>query len=297
MKTLVLLLGVVVLTSAIDFSNLRRPEDLDSFWDRLDPSLQKFRNTKAIPDRRILGGDLAELGQFPYQAVVTAFWPNGNNIFCGGILVSTNFVLTAAHCVISDSPASFGTIMVGAQNRQQQEPSQQNSEFGTITPHPNYVASLLRNDIAIISLASPVVFTEFVQPAVLPALSDTRTFAGLTGTVSGFGRTSNTAGSPVSNQLWFTSNPIMSNADCQAIWGTTWVTEQNICMSQEGGRTICHGDSGGPLTVAEDGGSLVVGMVSFLHVSGCISDFPPGFVRMSHYLEWIAEETDADIRD
>jgi len=44
---------------------------------------------------KIVGGDFAFEGQFPYQ--VSLFLDS--SFFCGGSLISSTTVLTAAHCV------------------------------------------------------------------------------------------------------------------------------------------------------------------------------------------------------
>jgi secreted trypsin-like serine protease len=48
---------------------------------------------------RIVGGDIAIRGAFPWQAMVVSIW-NGQIVsYCGGALISKDYVLTAAQCV------------------------------------------------------------------------------------------------------------------------------------------------------------------------------------------------------
>ncbi|XP_053689277.1 brachyurin-like [Sabethes cyaneus] len=299
MKTLILLIGVLaaVVATSVDLSKVKRVEELDSFWSQLAPQLQLLRPTRNGSESRIVNGQEAQPGQFPYQALVLTFFADGNSGLCGGTVLTQNFVLTAAHCVVIGTLATHGTAILGAHNRQVQEPTQQRIDFASINVHPSYIASLLRNDIATVRLASPAVFNNVVQPIDLPALSDTRTFAGMTGYISGFGRTSDETGSPASDVVMYTSNPILTNADCQSVWNAIIIQAQNICLSAEGGRSVCNGDSGGPLAIRENGRSLQVGISSLVHASGCASGFPAGFVRITHYLSWIAENSDVVLRN
>lgn len=47
---------------------------------------------------RVVGGQLANPGQFPYQvALFVNMWLG--TALCGGSLISENYVMTAAHCV------------------------------------------------------------------------------------------------------------------------------------------------------------------------------------------------------
>ncbi|KAL1376900.1 hypothetical protein pipiens_016610, partial [Culex pipiens pipiens] len=297
MKILFLLACCLALTSAsVDLSTVKRIEELDAFWAQLDPQLQLLRRPSITPETRVVNGAEARPGQFPYQALVLSFFEGDNSGLCGGTVLTQNFVLTAAHCVQIGTVATHGMAILGAHNRQQEEPHQQRIEFASVHIHPSYIATLLRNDIATIRLANPAVFSEFVQPIDLPALSDSRTFAGLQGTISGFGRTSDEDGSPASDVVMYASNPILTNADCQAAWNSILVQAQNICLSGAGGRSGCNGDSGGPLAITENGRSLQVGIASFVHGTGCASGMPSGFVRVTHYLEWIDENSDVVLR-
>uniref|UniRef100_A0A182Q4I7 Peptidase S1 domain-containing protein n=1 Tax=Anopheles farauti TaxID=69004 RepID=A0A182Q4I7_9DIPT len=298
MRSFLYLVTLVSLSLAewidIDWSEVRPIEDFDHYWDRLPAELQAYRTAR--PVQRVTNGQEATPGQFPYQiALISSF--GGRSGLCGGSILTRNSILTAAHCVVSDRStlAQGGTAIMGAHNRNRREPSQQRIRFSRngINAHPLYTASNIRNDIAIVRLNSPITFNTRVQPIRLPARSDTRQFGGFTGTVSGFGRTSNAG--PTSAVVRFTTNPVMTNADCIARWNTALIQPQNVCLSGEGGRSSCNGDSGGPLAV-QDGGSRQIGIVSFGSAAGCSVGRPSVYTRVSHYLPWIEVNSDLVLR-
>lgn len=50
-----------------------------------------------LPQSRIVGGDLASNGQFPYQ-VALSMTAGSVSWFCGGSIINANWIVTAAHC-------------------------------------------------------------------------------------------------------------------------------------------------------------------------------------------------------
>ncbi|XP_053685274.1 brachyurin-like [Sabethes cyaneus] len=292
MKTVLLVIAALAVASAewieIDWSQVKPIEEFDHYWARIPQEWQFLR--KLTPSRRVTNGQEATPGQFPYQIALLSTFAGGTGL-CGGSVLTNNYILTAAHCVQN---AQGGTAIIGAHNRNVIEASQQRIAFGSggITIHAGYTPTNIRNDIAVVRLNSAIAFNDRVQPARIPASGDGRTFAGLTGTVSGFGRTSD-ASQATSAVVMFTSNPIMTEADCLSSWGNNAniIQAQNICLSGEGGRSSCNGDSGGPLTVA-DGGSLQVGIVSFGSAAGCSIGMPSVYVRVSHFRQWIVDNSD-----
>ncbi|XP_041769507.1 brachyurin-like [Anopheles merus] len=295
MKTFALLVALFAIASAewidIDWSQVRPIEEFDHYWARLPAELQIYR-TK-LPSHRIVNGQEATPGQFPYQIALLSNFPTGTGL-CGGSVLTNNYILTAAHCVISGAStlALGGTAIIGAHNRDAAEPSQQRIAFSTagIRAHPGYTLTNIRNDIAVVRLNSPITFTDRIQPARLPARSDTRQFGGFTGTVSGFGRTSD-ASQATSSVVMFTTNPVLTNADCIAQWNAVVIEPQNVCLSGAGGRSSCNGDSGGPLAV-QDGGSLQIGVVSFGSAAGCAIGMPSVYARVSFFLDFIEANSD-----
>ncbi|KFB47110.1 AGAP006674-PA-like protein [Anopheles sinensis] len=276
----------------IDWSQVKPIDEFDHYWTRLPAEVQYLRHAR--PSARIVNGAEALPGQFPYQIALLSTFAAGTGL-CGGTVITNNYILTAAHCVVGGNGAlaTGGTAILGAHNREVVEPSQQRIAFSQagISVHPGYDASTIRNDIAVVRLNSPAVFNARVQPIALPARSDARTFAGMEGTASGFGRTSDAspATSPV---VMFTRNPIQSNAQCNGFWSTALVQDQNVCLDATGGRSVCNGDSGGPLAVQDGGNSLEVGIASFVSAAGCASGAPSVFVRISFFRDFIEQNSD-----
>ncbi|XP_053687232.1 brachyurin-like [Sabethes cyaneus] len=274
----------------IDWSQVKPIEEFDHYWARL-PAEWQFLRHHQTPNQRITNGREATPGQFPYQVALLSQFVDSTAL-CGGSILTNNYILTAAHCV---EDALGGTAVVGAHNRMADEESQQRIGYGAdgVILHPEYSVTDLRNDVALVHLNSAIEFNERVQPTRLPAADDNRTFSGMTGTVSGFGRTSDSVQTP-STVVMFTSNPIITQATCLGSWGSdsSLIQEQNICLSGAGGRSTCSGDSGSPLTVTSGGSILQVGIASFTSEMGCAIGIPSVFARVSFFREWIVANSD-----
>ena len=93
---------------------------------------------------RVVGGEAALQGQFPWQVGLVRDGDPAQQ-FCGGSLLSSRHVLTAAHCTAGLSPASI-SVTVGLTNL-----SSQDTEAGAviavkeIIDHPDY-RSVIRLD-------------------------------------------------------------------------------------------------------------------------------------------------------
>ena len=67
-------------------------------------SLSKGECGLRLTDERVVGGEVARLGEFPYVALLG--YLIGNEIFylCGGSILNSKYILTAAHCHSSKQP-------------------------------------------------------------------------------------------------------------------------------------------------------------------------------------------------
>merc|ERR1712121_279655 len=121
----------------------------------------------------------------------------------------------------------------------------------------------MKHDIALIELAEPFDFTEWVQPACLPN-SDTVLKPNELLRVSGFGRQSFKG--PSDGHLHVLDVPFHSDSVCMHETGRPhlWDPETMFCAGYiKGGRDSCSGDSGGPIVQIVDNQATVVGIVSW----------------------------------
>ncbi|XP_042857306.1 chymotrypsin BII-like [Penaeus japonicus] len=223
---------------------------------------------------RIVGGTEASPHSWPHQVALFIDFM----YFCGGSLISSEWVLTAAHCM---DGAFYVEVVMGAHNIQIIEASQLTMSSTDFFTHESWDSFSLTNDIALIKLPSPVEFNDYIQPVSLPAMDVP---VGKTVTPTGWGRTSDTA-SGTSNVLRQVDVPVMTNADCDAVYGI--VGDGVVCIDGADGKGTCNGDSGGPLNL----NGMTYGITSFGSSAGCEVGYPDAFTRVHYYLDWIEANT------
>lgn len=241
-----------------------------------------------IRQGRIVGGEIASPGQFPFQVALFLNTAQGR-FFCGGSLVNRRTVLTAAHCVDDLQEVE---VILGAQNHREQEPSQVRIivPVARVTQHELWNTQRIENDLALINLGQEVTLTERIQTVPLvPKAAIRYDFAEQQGTTSGWGRYDGSTG--ISDVLRWVSTRIMTNAACSSYFR---ILDNNICASGLNGKGSCNGDSGGPLTSDYEGTQVQVGVVSFGSALGCTIGFPHVYARVTEFIPWI--EANSDVR-
>lgn len=136
-------------------------------------------------------------------------------------------------------------------------------------------------DIALIIINS-VSTNRNIQTISLPTSAGS-TYAGQNAIVSGWGLTDGKS-EQISDDLRWIENKIMSNQECSRIFGS--IPDYEMCLSGDGGRSVCSGDSGGPLTI----NGVQVGVVSY-GVEDCTPGYPSGFTRTTSFLDWISSNS------
>ncbi|XP_036672028.1 serine protease 1 [Drosophila suzukii] len=234
---------------------------------------------------RITGGEAATVGQFPYQVGLSLKISSFSSAWCGGSLISSTWVLTAAHC--TESVQSV-TLYLGATVRTSAEVTTTVSSSNIII-HSGWNSSNLKNDISLIKIPA-VSYSNRIAPVELPAVATSySTYAGDTAIASGWGLISDSASS-VTNNLQWTRLTVITNSVCANTYGSSIVTSTNICVSTAGGKSTCSGDSGGPLVL--ESSKVQIGLTSFGAAAGCEKGYPAAFTRVTSYLDWIKSNTD-----
>merc|ERR1712243_195612 len=140
------------------------------------------RGTKAVPNcgqsksTKIVGGNEVTPHEYPWQVGLFI----DDMYFCGGSIISEDWILTAAHCM---DGAGFVEVVMGAHS------IHDDNEVGrvSVTSTDSFTLS---NDLALIRMPSPIEFTDIIQPVCLPTYTDADDFVGVGVTLTGWGRPS-----------------------------------------------------------------------------------------------------------
>ncbi|KAL7016819.1 hypothetical protein ACKWTF_010146 [Chironomus riparius] len=264
----------------IDFSKVVKIENTPGFWDQLPKIFQE--ESSVSRNRRIFGGKEVEPNNHPYQVAILSELNPTTTGLCGGTILNTQAILTAAHCIDRFLNA---TIIAGAHNIQILESTQQRitAEFASFRIHPGWNGFDFMDDIGIVILPTTLKFNGYVTPTRLPFGHETETFAGEWSRVIGWGMTGEGSGS--SSVLREAYNTVLTNQDCINVWGADLIRSTILCTSSIG-QGACSSDSGGSLTVSRDSRPVQIGIVNF-GSSRCGSNLPVAFARVTRYLDWI----------
>ncbi|XP_041672267.1 hyaluronan-binding protein 2-like isoform X2 [Cheilinus undulatus] len=249
----------------------------------------RISNVQPTKHSRIHGGIKAYPSAHPWQVSLqnrARGSPAAFSHWCGGILLSSCWVLTAAHCI---SNSNEYQVVLGGVNIDKPEEMDQTIPVIETIVHEAYreTERALYNDIALVKLRTTegnmcAKETPFVKAACLPD----QVFPAKTECViSGWGAT---------ETRWYSSALLQARVlmigdnKCKQphVYGDLLDNSMFCAGSLQGGVDSCQGDSGGPLVCEQNGIHYVSGVVSWGH--GCARQNKPGvYANVYQFVNWI----------
>jgi V8-like Glu-specific endopeptidase len=236
-----------------------------------------------IPQLKPVGGapilslqPVAGLSEAPWQVALVRH--GTRDLFCNGVLVSEQWVLTAAHCV--DGPGNDPAKLDVVAGTHTYKSGGEQIGVVAIHTHPQWNNNSLDSNAALLKLKSasglgkPLPIVESEDAA---AMSQVR--------VTGWGSIHELG--PTLDNIQYADIPVVSNAVCNGPNSYNGrITSNMLCAGQAaGGADVCQGASGSPAKISVRGKDYVVGIVS--HGEGCGRPGKYGvYTRVSAISSW-----------
>lgn len=212
---------------------------------------------------------------------------------CGGSILSSNVILTAAHCVEDDNDTRTYLIRAG---------SSINNQGGSVhwirnfTIHENYTLnhSEYGYDVAMLRLENPIELDNITKKSITIIGPGEKIKDGTEVIVAGWGDTKFSKTPSPTEKLQQLKMKIVNKTSCAESWNNLYIENYNtsyklkesmICAESATDyeyESTCFGDSGGPLVID----NKLVGILS--RVASCTSvPYPNIFTEVSHFSDWI----------
>ncbi|XP_042748851.1 granzyme M-like isoform X1 [Lagopus leucura] len=223
---------------------------------------------------RIIGGREAKPHSRPYMVSVQA---RGVHV-CGGALLNSRWVLTAAHCIPRSADVSRMVVVVGL-HRLREHRDTQSFSIRAACPHPGYDRQTMENDLLLLQLEGKVKRSKRHRPI---ALLRREPAVGTVCSLAGWGGPKGLAAALQELEVTVLDTKMCNNS---RFWNGD-LTPTMICFQGRGhGKAPTKGDSGGPLVCGRP--AAVAGVMSFSSPNPADPFKPPVATSAVKHRVWI----------
>nr|CAH0112627.1 unnamed protein product [Daphnia galeata] len=229
---------------------------------------------------RIIGGREATPGRWPWQvAILNRF----KEAFCGGTLIGTRWVLTAAHCLRKRL-----YVRIGEYDLVEDDGTEMDFRVEEVFVHPEYDPETVDNDVALLRLPEAIKLGQ--QGIRLACLPQPGQSLPITQKVHHHRLgSSHVFGTEVLHEA---EVPIVKTSACREVYEDYFITENMFCAGYRKGRIdSCAGDSGGPLLCSVGDRWTIFGITSFGEGCGKRGKFGI-YTKVPNYVSWIQRVID-----
>ncbi|XP_054467177.1 tissue-type plasminogen activator isoform X2 [Anoplopoma fimbria] len=260
---------------------------------------QRLDNTLNRPAFRMFGGRQSDITEQPWQTAINVYQARHRKHFhrCGGVLIDSCWVLSAAHCFEDNDKAEKLEVILGRTFRKQNSSSEQIFQVEKYWNHEKFNNETFDNDIALLKLKTDIGICAVNSPEVLPACLPERGLVLPDWTeceISGYGKDSEFA-AEFSERVKRGFVRLWPKERCVPdVLSQRTVTSNMLCAGDTRGLDdACKGDSGGPLVCRNNDKMTLMGVISW--GDGCGQKDKPGvYTRVTKYIDWINSKIKAN---
>ena len=246
---------------------------------------------------QIVGGEDISISTAPWQVALisTSRSSNFQGQFCGGSIISREWIVTAAHCV--DGGTTINSFRVLAGTATLSTTALSGNLVNSIIVHPDWNPDTNENDIALVQMKVPLV----LKPGTIETIEipSTKPTDGTTALISGWGSVLvREPSDDDDDDYWFPTRLqgaeifVHTDAECSTEFPDDFFPDLMICandLETDPSRYIdtCQADSGGPLATLDTGNWYLSGITSW--GVGCGIGYSGVYTNVAFYDTWISD--------
>ncbi|RZF43226.1 hypothetical protein LSTR_LSTR009030 [Laodelphax striatellus] len=238
---------------------------------------------------RVVGGRPAELRDWPWMALIGYDSLSRPKWSCGGALVTSRYVVTAAHCILGKK---LKIVRLGDLDWNTTDDNANHIDIPVETSmmYPQYNKAKRLSDIGLIRLRHEVTFNDDIRPICLPAsdLLRSRNLDRLSPFIAGWG--SLAFNKDIQSKLYEAQVDVRSNDQCAKDFAklkrAIVTIDHSVICAASPGVDACSGDSGGPLMIPHENRYYLYGVVSY-GVDCANPKYPGIYARVTEFVDWI----------